>query len=67
MEMPKLKTHSGIKKRFKVTAKGKLKCHRQGKRHMLESKSKNKKRQMRKALILTTSMRKNIKKLLPYS
>jgi large subunit ribosomal protein L35 len=33
--MPKLKTHSGAKKRFKVTANGKVKYQQTGKRHGL--------------------------------
>jgi large subunit ribosomal protein L35 len=32
-EMPKLKTHSGSKKRFKITASGKVKYQQSGKRH----------------------------------
>jgi large subunit ribosomal protein L35 len=37
--MPKNKTHSGMKKRVKVTGSGKLLTERAGKRHMLERKS----------------------------
>jgi large subunit ribosomal protein L35 len=33
--MPKLKTHSGAKKRFKKTASGKIKYKKPGKRHLL--------------------------------
>ncbi|HWL36546.1 MAG TPA: 50S ribosomal protein L35 [Frankiaceae bacterium] len=36
--MPKQKTHSGAKKRFKVTGSGKLLFQRAGKRHLLERK-----------------------------
>ena len=36
--MPKQKTHSGAKKRFKVTGSGKLLFQRAGKRHLLEHK-----------------------------
>ncbi len=36
--MPKQKTHSGAKKRFKVTGSGKLLHERAGKRHLLERK-----------------------------
>ena len=38
--MPKMKTKSGAAKRFKVTKSGKVKFQRQGKRHLLENKSK---------------------------
>jgi large subunit ribosomal protein L35 len=36
--MPKQKTHSGAKKRFKVTGSGKLLREKAGKRHLLEKK-----------------------------
>ena len=37
--MPKMKTHSGAKKRFRVTGYGKIMHERAGKRHLLERKS----------------------------
>ena len=37
--MPKNKTHSGMKKRIKVTGTGELMFQRAGKRHLLERKS----------------------------
>jgi large subunit ribosomal protein L35 len=37
--MPKMKTHSGAKKTFKVTGSGKIMHERAGKRHLLERKS----------------------------
>ncbi|MDQ1739237.1 MAG: large subunit ribosomal protein [Pseudonocardiales bacterium] len=37
--MPKNKTHSGMKKRVKVTGSGKLLTERAGRRHLLERKS----------------------------
>ena len=37
--MPKQKTHSGAKKRFKVTGSGKILHERAGKRHLLERKA----------------------------
>jgi large subunit ribosomal protein L35 len=37
--MPKQKTHSGAKKRIKVTGTGKLRREKAGKRHLLERKS----------------------------
>ncbi|MDR2895618.1 MAG: 50S ribosomal protein L35 [Propionibacteriaceae bacterium] len=44
--MPKMKTHSGAKKRFKVTGSGKL-VHRQaGKRHLNEHKSSRRTRRL---------------------
>jgi large subunit ribosomal protein L35 len=37
--MPKMKTHSGMKKRVKITGSGKLLTERAGKRHLLEHKA----------------------------
>ncbi len=44
--MPKMKTHSGAKKRFKKTATGKLRGRRAYSSHILEKKSPKRKRQM---------------------
>ncbi|MBK8295309.1 MAG: 50S ribosomal protein L35 [Solirubrobacterales bacterium] len=45
--MPKMKTHSGAKKRFKRTANGKLRGRRAYSSHILEKKSQKRKRNMR--------------------
>ncbi len=45
--MPKMKTHKGSKKRFRVTATGKLKRKQAGKRHLNSSKSGTRKRHLR--------------------
>ena len=42
--MPKMKSHSGAKKRFKLTGSGKIKRRRTGLRHILTKKSKKRKR-----------------------
>jgi len=44
--MPKMKTHSGAKKRFKVTGTGKIMRERAGKRHLLEGKSSRRTRRL---------------------
>ena len=44
--MPKMKSHSGAKKRFKVTAKGKVRARHAFSSHMLEKKSPKRKRHM---------------------
>ena len=44
--MPKTKTHSGAKKRFRVTKTGKVLHKRQNKNHMLEKKSGARKRRL---------------------
>ena len=46
--MPKQKTHSGVKKRFSLTATGKVKYARPNKGHFLTTKSKSRKRKLRK-------------------
>ena len=45
--MPKMKTHKGSKKRFRVTASGKLKRRQAGKKHLLSHKTGKRKRQLR--------------------
>ena len=44
--MPKNKTHSGAKKRIKVSGSGKLLREKAGKRHLLEKKSSHKTREL---------------------
>lgn len=46
--MPKQKTHKGMKKRFKVTANGKIKHKKTYRGHILSSKSAKRKRNLRK-------------------
>ena len=62
--MPKMKTHSGSKKRFKVTGSGKLKKQQAGMRHNLEVKSGKRKRSLNQDQILSPADSKVIKKLL---
>ena len=44
--MPKMKTHSGTKKRFKVTGSGKIMHERTNRRHLLEVKSSRRTRRL---------------------
>jgi len=46
--MPKMKTHSGAKKRFKVTGSGKVKRGAAYKRHLMRKKTKSQKRRLSK-------------------
>jgi large subunit ribosomal protein L35 len=62
--MPKMKTHSGAKKRFKLTAKGKVRGRHSFTSHILEKKSPKRKRQHRKAAEITGSDARRVKKLL---
>ncbi len=51
--MPKMKTNSGAKKRFKITGTGKIVHKQAGKRHNLNKKSQNRIRKLRKSAILS--------------
>ncbi len=62
--MPKQKTHSGCKKRFKVTASGQVKYARPGKGHFLTTKSQARKRKLRKGSYIAGKNADNIKSLL---
>ncbi len=64
--MPKLKTNKGAKKRFRLTKKGKLRRFRAGRRHLLTSKSSNRKRGLRKSVLVEGTIKKTTKRLLPY-
>ena len=65
--MPKLKTKKGVKKRFKITATGKVKRSKSGKRHILTKKSKKRKRNLAKGTTVDKTFQKKIAGLLPYS
>lgn len=62
--MPKQKTHSGAKKRFRVTANGKVKFARPNKGHFLTNKPKARKRKLRKGSYIAGKNADNIKSLL---
>jgi len=64
--MPKLKTHSGAKKRFKLTATGKVKAGVAGKRHRLISHNGKYIRQNRGTKVMSDADAKLIKHHLPY-
>jgi large subunit ribosomal protein L35 len=63
--MPKIKTKSGAKKRFSVTGTGKLRGKRPGMRHLLEHKSKSRKRRLKKYIIFSGGVKKQLKRLIP--
>lgn len=64
--MPKMKSNSSAKKRFKVTGKGKVKRKKAGKRHILTKKTNKRKRQLRKATLVDKADEKHVKQMLPY-
>lgn len=63
--MPKLKTHRGAAKRFKLTATGKIKRNKGYKSHLLTGKPSKRKRSLRTSALVSGSDHKNIKRLLP--
>ncbi|GBE00374.1 50S ribosomal protein L35 [bacterium BMS3Abin07] len=64
--MPKLKTHRGAAKRFKITGTGKVKRNRANKSHIMTGKSAKRTRRLRTATIVEKANEKAIKRLLPY-
>lgn len=64
--MPKIKTNRAAAKRFRVTGSGKIKRSKGFKRHILSSKSKKRKRHLRKAGMVSAVESKNIRQLIPY-
>lgn len=62
--MPKMKTHSGAKKRFKITGSGKVKRQQANRRHYLEHKSSRLTRRLAGDKILAPGDAKTVKKML---
>ncbi|HVQ18253.1 MAG TPA: 50S ribosomal protein L35 [Actinomycetes bacterium] len=62
--MPKMKTHSGAKKRFRVTGKGKLMREQANRRHMFESKSSKRTRRLAQDVEVSAADKRTVKKLL---
>jgi large subunit ribosomal protein L35 len=62
--MPKMKSHRGAMKRFRLTAKGKVKRNKAYKSHILTKKSAKRKRGLRQATYLTSADQKRIKSVL---
>ncbi|MDQ6849056.1 MAG: 50S ribosomal protein L35 [Actinomycetota bacterium] len=62
--MPKNKTHSGMKKRVKITGTGKLLTQRAGKRHKLERKSSTLTRRLSGTEEISAVDRPRVKKML---
>lgn len=64
--MPKMKTKSGAKKRFKVTGTGKVKAQAQGKRHVMIKRTAKFVRSARGTMVLSDSDAGIVKKYMPY-
>ena len=65
--MKKLKTKKALAKRVRITKKGKVLRRKAGKSHLLSSKSKKRKRQLRKQGLVKKKYTKMVKRALPYS
>jgi len=65
--MPKIKTHKGAKKRFKLTGNGRIKKHSPYTGHLFTGKSSKRKRNLRKASMVAKVDETRMKRLLPYS
>lgn len=64
--MPKLKTKSGAKKRFRLTATGKVRGGQTGKRHGMIKRTNKQLRNQRGTTILSSQDAKVVRKFLPY-
>jgi large subunit ribosomal protein L35 len=62
--MPKMKTHSGAKKRFKLTGTGKVRARHSFSSHILEKKSPKRKRMFAQPVILSDHDTPRVKKML---
>ena len=64
--MPKMKTKSGVKKRFKITASGKVKSAQAGKRHGMIKRTPKFIRDARGTTVLSDPDAKIVKQFMPY-
>ena len=62
--MPKMKSHRGASKRFKKTSTGKLKRKKAYHSHILNKKSTKRKRNLRKATLVSSADEKRVKKII---
>jgi large subunit ribosomal protein L35 len=62
--MPKMKTHSSAKKRFKLTGKGKVKRFHANSSHLMRKKSKKAKLRLRDSGLVSEADEKRVKRML---
>jgi large subunit ribosomal protein L35 len=62
----KLKTHRGAKKRFKITANGKIKRMHSGKRHLMGTKAPGRMRKLKKLTLVSPRDVAAVRQMLPY-
>ncbi len=65
--MPKMKSKSGAKKRFRTTASGKFRRNRKNKRHILTKKTTKRKRQARRDAFVDKTQEHQMRLMLPYA
>ena len=65
--MPKMKSHSGTKKRFNVTGGGKITYQKSGHRHILVNKSRKRMRTLKKKGVISSAFETHMKRLMPYA
>jgi len=64
--MPKMKTHKGASKRFKKTGTGKVVRHHANARHILTSKTRSRKRKLKKGVVADETNQRMLHIMLPY-
>lgn len=65
--MPKMKTHSATKKRFRLTGSGKVVYKKCGRSHLTGHKAESRMRRLRLKGVLTETLTRTVKNLLPYA
>ena len=65
--MPKLKTHKGASKRFKVTGTGKVVRNHAFARHILTSKARKRKNRLHQSTVADPANQPSLKRMLPYA
>jgi large subunit ribosomal protein L35 len=65
IRMPKMKTHRGAAKRFRMTASGKIVRSKSLKQHILTSKTTKRKRNLRKSTLISAADTRRVQRLLP--
>ena len=65
--MPKMKSRRALRRRFRITATGKVKRARGNRSHLLTKRSANRMRRLRRGALVAKADEHRVKKLLPYS
>jgi large subunit ribosomal protein L35 len=65
--MPKMKTHKGAAKRFKLTKSGKVVHYNSGHTHMMSNKNAKRRRRLRKPSVINTAQAKKIRALIRHA